>query len=65
MGWAKIVFTDQEDGTVAVGLELNEEISDNLPSHRQAVDAAELIAKVAKSYEKTAQGSENRIVTIN
>lgn len=65
MGWAKIVFTDQEDGTIGVSLELSEELNDDLMSHRQAVDAAELIAKVAKSYEKTAQGSENRIVTLN
>jgi len=65
MGWAKIVFTDEEDGTVGVSLELNEDLNDGLMSHRQAVEAAELIANVAKSYEKAAAQADKRIITLN
>ena len=65
MGWAKIVFTDQEDGTVGVSLELNEKLNDSLPSHNQAVEAAELIANVAESYAKAAADKDKRIITLN
>lgn len=65
MGWAKIVFTDSPDGTVAVSLELNEELNDSLLSHQVAVESAELVAKVAASYQKAAEQADKRIVTLN